>query len=96
VNDTETGKVKGFFLKHAMQHAIIPELISTDHALPGSLRYWKQHGIDIIIAADGTAVVRINGQSYKLEIGAAKIIVPSAKNSAQQSAFFGIPLFIHD
>jgi hypothetical protein len=96
-DDSNNCKVRGYFVKNAMQRAIAPELIAINRAYPGSLSHWKQHGIDIAIAADGTSVVRFNGRSWKLEIGAAKIISPFAgADSAQQASYLGIPLFIHD
>jgi hypothetical protein len=79
-----SNKVHGFFVKNAMQRAIAPELIAMDSAYPGYLWYWKQHGIDIAIAADGIAVVLFHRLSIKLEIGAAKIILPFA---AEKSVF---------
>jgi hypothetical protein len=43
-------------------------------------------------------VVRFCGRYIKLEVGTAKIIIPSlvGGSGAQQAAFLGIPLFMHD
>jgi hypothetical protein len=34
--------------------------------------------MDIVLAADGTAIVRFTSRSFKLETGACKIIAPHA------------------
>jgi hypothetical protein len=54
--------------------------------------------MDIVVAADGTSVVRFCGHSVKLEVCTAKIIIPShlGNPGPQQAAFLGIPLFMHD
>jgi hypothetical protein len=53
--------------------------------------------MNIVVAADGTAVVRFCGSYIKLEVNTAKIIIPSLGGpGAQQAAFLGIPLFMHD
>jgi hypothetical protein len=47
-----------------------------EKAYPGSLRHWEIYGVDIVLAADGTAYARFVGWSQKIEIGGAKVIVP--------------------
>jgi hypothetical protein len=85
----------GYILKNAMQRVIAPEVESVCTAYPNSLLWWMEHGVDIVLAADGTSIVRFTGRSFKLELGACKVIRPDAAG-AQQGGFMGIPLLIHD
>jgi hypothetical protein len=68
-----------------------------EKAYPGSLRHWEIYGVDIVLAADGTAYARFVGWSQKIEIGGAKVIAPlEDTESAQQAPFNGIPLFMFE
>jgi hypothetical protein len=65
---------------------------------PRAMAYRIKHGIDIVVGADGTAVLRFNGKSIQLEVGVGKVIVPGkiCSEGAQQQPCLGIPLFMHD
>jgi hypothetical protein len=55
---------------------------------------WRTRGVDIVLASDGTSIVRFTGRSFKLEIGACKIIAPHIAG-AQQAGYMGKVLFVH-
>jgi hypothetical protein len=68
-----------------------------EKAYPGSLRHWEIYGVDIVLAADGTACAHFVGWSQKIEIGGAQVIAPlEDTESAQQASFNGIPLFMFE
>lgn len=96
---------RGYFVKMAMARCIAPELQQMDSAFPGALDFWATHGVDIVLAADGTSRSLFNGTSAKLEIGACKILLRKGGpwdepwvggTGAQQAASLAIPLFVHD
>jgi hypothetical protein len=67
---------KGYIIKNAMTRSFGPELEAMETVYPGAVAYWIKHGIDIVVGADGTAVLRFNGKSIKLEVGMGKVIIP--------------------
>jgi hypothetical protein len=85
-------------MKNAMTRSFGPELEAMETVYPGAVASWIKHGIDIVVGADGTAVLRFNGKSTKLEVGTGKVIVPDeiGGEGAQQQPCLGIPLFMHD
>jgi hypothetical protein len=89
---------KGYIVKNAMTRIYGPELEAMEMVYPGAAAYWIKHGIDVVIGADGTAVLRFNGKSIKLEVCMGKVIVPDTigGEGAQQQPCLGIPLFMHD
>jgi hypothetical protein len=90
--------IKGYIIKNAMTRSFAPDLEAMETVYPGAVAYWIKHGIDIVVGADGTAVLRFNGKSIKLEVGMGKVIVPDeiGGEGAQQQPCLGIPLFMHD
>jgi hypothetical protein len=93
--DSQQAAEHGYLVKNAMQRVIAPEVEALIKVSPETLLRWRIHGIDIVLAADGTAIVRFTSRSFKLETGACKIIAPHAEGP-QQAASMGIPLFVHD
>jgi hypothetical protein len=91
--------IRGYIIKNSTSRSIAPELIAMEQAYPGILQHWMEHGIDIIVSANGIAVFRFNGWSATMEIGAraAEIIAPNAVRAEgpQQAVYLGIPLFMH-
>jgi hypothetical protein len=78
-----------YFVKNAMQRCVAPEMLAMQDAYPSILQYWAEHGMDIVVAADGTSVARFCGRSVKMEVSTAKIIIRShvGDPGPQQAAF---------
>jgi hypothetical protein len=95
VQDSQQAAEHGYLVKNAMQRVIAPEVEALIKVSPETLLRWRIHGMDIVLAADGTAIVRFTSRSFKLETGACKIIALHAEGQ-QQAASMGIPLFVHD
>jgi hypothetical protein len=68
---------RAYFVRNVMQRCIAPEMLAMQDAYPGIVQHWAKHGMDIVVAADGTAVVRFCFRYIKLEVSTAKIIIPS-------------------
>lgn len=89
----------GYYVKDFMTRVLRPELMQLEKTYEGILAHWSEKGLDMVASADGTAVFRWSGRADKLEIGAAKVVIPleftGEDLGAQQAAFWAMPILMH-
>jgi hypothetical protein len=68
--------------KNAMAHYIGPEILAIEEYCLGITQWLQENCIDIVIAADWTAIICFCGRSIKFAVYAAKILVAEAEGAA--------------
>jgi hypothetical protein len=92
---SQAAPVRGYYIKRVMDRVVAPEVEDKCKELPHCWGVWKRDGIDIVLAADGTARPVFGGRLLELELGVTKIVIPDVPGP-QQNSCLACPIFMHD